>query len=128
MFQKISVLGLGKVLLIACLVINAIGCNTFRHVRELEKATATEELEHLKKLESSIANGSYPPSDRHYSLFLSENIINSVLSGVDKYKLDVPEQPETIIEIESIRTHFRNGFPLLSVVASAKHVEWDLSV
>ncbi|MEW8028487.1 MAG: hypothetical protein AB2809_20615 [Candidatus Thiodiazotropha sp.] len=117
-----------KALLFIYITLSLHGCSTIREVRELEKKAVRAEIVKLKELEKTFSEDEYPPVNRHYSLFISNNLINDILSAADNYIVPTPELNDIEIIVHQIRSKFRNGYPYVYVKASARHIVWDITV
>jgi hypothetical protein len=69
------------------------------------------EYSYLASLRDLLQKQANPESQSSVSVFVSANVLNSVLSGADGLSFALPKSKDTSVKLNSVRTEFRDGFP-----------------
>jgi len=95
-----------------------IGGSAFLLYHHLENKAANgrlrlddAEINYDTLLRDRLKTNSDPESQSSASVFFSASAINSVLSGANTLKLELPSSNGTYVLIRSVQTNFRDGFP-----------------
>lgn len=106
------------------------GCDTEEALLKQRLEVLKAEEAALQSLKATLAAGDTKPLEGpgKVSLFLSDDVINGVLKGADGVSVPLPEVKDASITVNSIRTDFKLGYPLLKIDATAKKGDFALSV
>ena len=69
------------------------------------------EYSYLASLRDLLQKQANPESQSSVSVFVSANVLNSVLSGADGLSFALPKSKDTSVKLNNVRTEFRDGFP-----------------
>jgi hypothetical protein len=69
------------------------------------------EYSYLASLRDILQKQANPELQNSISVFVSANALNSVLSGGDGLSFTLPKAKDTTVQVTSVRTEFRDGFP-----------------
>jgi hypothetical protein len=110
------------------IAVNSIGCSTTRQINQQRLNLLNVKYDNLKAFHSILATQPDPEISCDFSLFISIEKINQVLAGIDNVSGPLTGIKETVFHINSIRTHFDNGFPEVTINAWAEHTRHKFRV
>jgi hypothetical protein len=105
------------------------GCNTEDQLAQQQLESLRAEAVGLKDLQAYLATKPNFSGPGAVNIFLSTQVINSILAGADGVAIPLPSAPDASVTLKKVRAAFRYGYPLLSVdaVASKKGVPATLT-
>jgi hypothetical protein len=108
--------------------VNSSACSTTKQLRQQRLNLLNAKYDNVKALHSSLTTQPEPEISCDFSLFISIEKINKVLAGVDNVSGPLTGIKETVFHINSIRTHFDDGFPEITIKAWAEHTRYKFRV
>jgi len=116
------------IFILALIAVNCSACSTTRQIKQQRLNLLNVKYENLKALRSLLATQSDPEISCDFSLFISTEKINQVLTGVDNVSGLLTGIKEAVFHINSIRTHFDDGFPGVTIIAWVEHTRYKFRV
>lgn len=113
---RISISG-AAVLLAASLL---AGCDTEDELLKQRIAMLKAEEAAIRDVQTQLQSANDFEGPGVASMFLSTALLNSVLAVADGVVVPVPNMEGTFVTLNSLRTDFRIGFPLVAVSADAR--------
>jgi len=89
-------------------------------LKQQELALLEEEAKNLRMTQALLAATPAPELASDMSIFLSREMLDSLLSGADGFHALLPGLKDAALTLQSIRCDFRDGFPALKVVGYAE--------
>lgn len=113
---------------VAVVTLLLAGCNTEEALQKQELELLVAEEKALQELREALKDvGGFEGSGR-VSLFLSTDLLNGVLAGASGVKVAVPGVKGAEVLVNSMRTEFSLGFPLVRIDATATKSGIDASL
>lgn len=101
------------------------GCSsTHSLVKQMEINELSVERDKLLELEKWFADKQLREQQGDLIVFLSTNILDRILSRSKGLTFSVPDEDEVSLRIDSMKTEFRDGLPIVQVSASAAKPGW----
>lgn len=118
---------------LVCLALLAMlqtGCSTQRLLKKQHLQILKDEHAYLVDLNALLSAHPNPELQSHVSVFVSKSAIDQVLSAADNFETPIPEISGATFHVVSIRSNFRDNFPLVNLKCWAKkgNLRVDLSV
>lgn len=82
-----------------------------RHAQSGRLGLLDAEYSYLTSLRDLLERQANPESQSSVSVFVSANVLNSVLSGADGLSFELPKSKDIAVKLNKVRTEFRDGFP-----------------
>lgn len=103
-------------------------CNTEEELLKQKLKVVESEERALKGMHQTLQDIQGLEGPGTVSIFLSEDLLNSVLAGADNLVISVPGVEGATVKVRSMRADFRVGLPLVNVEAVAAKKGLDASL
>jgi hypothetical protein len=95
------------------------GCTLGRRHLELEVSRLEDRMRSLREIEAELADPDFPPGSRDVELFLGYDLFNQVLAAADGLRMPLPDAPDVVLGVDTLRIEPVDGMAQLRVAAFA---------
>lgn len=113
-------------IILACVMLSA--CNTEEELLKQKLKVLEAEEKALVGIQQTLKDIQGLEGPGGVSIFLSEDLLNSVLAGADNIVIPVPGVDGATVQVRSMRADFKVGLPLVNVEAVASKKGLDASL